>query len=334
MSTNAPKNASESTPLAWIEAADLESLSFEKSTWPPMQSSVKDFEIEKTGFAGNREYYRSIETLVVPLAQREEFKNADWQTINRSGGTDGTWADDKMLYPPGCYDQDPRIVYPVIVRSFDSGGRNEWVLQHEIEIGLRLLRKNDVWVCPRENDVEVVRLTRKPHGNPAELLIRAEHLRDYLCAKKAALLITGFYLREAVWENFDGVTWEGGRQEKTFATGERKSSCSPIHEGGEAFGMETAVVHSWRESVDPKQDVPEMPHVTEDETVGVDSWTVNAQGKKLHMLYTRVWTKHWIEPAAISPRIRRDEVESKIPFIVENQAQGTLAGKALEDYRG
>ena len=26
MSTNAPKNASESTPLAWIEAADLESL--------------------------------------------------------------------------------------------------------------------------------------------------------------------------------------------------------------------------------------------------------------------------------------------------------------------
>ena len=40
------------------------------------------------------------------------------------------------------------------------------------------------------------------------------------------------------------------------------------------------------------------------------------------------------EPAAASPRIRRDEVESKIPFIVENQTQGTLAGKALKDYRG
>lgn len=331
---NPPRTALEPTPLAWIEASDLESIAFDKSTWIPLRANQKEFEIGKSGFAGHREYYRSIETLIVPLAQREEFKDRDWQSVARSGGTDGTWADEKMFYPPGCYDQDPRFLYPVIMRSFESGERDEWVLQHEIEIGLQLLRRGDVWVCPRENDVEVVRLLRRADDTPAELLIRAEHLRDYLCAKKAALLVTGFYLREAVEENFEGVAWEDGRQKKTFATGERSSSFRPIHEGGEAFGMEIAVMHAWRESVNPNHDVPEMPHPSQDEQTGMDTFTVKARGRNLHMLYTRVWTKHWIEPAAKSPRIRRDEVESKVNFIVDNQAQGTVAGRALKDYRG
>ncbi len=331
---NMPKAAVEPTPLAWIEATDIESLTFDKSTWIPLATSVLEFELGMKGFAGHREFYRSAESLVVPLAQREEFKEADWQTIVRHGGTDGVWADENNLYPPGCYHQDPRVLYPVILRSFDSGETDEWVLQHEIEIGLQLLRKGDTWICPRENDLEVARLVRKPNGNPQELLIRAEHLRDYLCARKSALLLTGFYLREAVEERFEGVQWEAGRQEKRFPTGERRSSHSPIHEGGAPFGMETAVVHTWRESVDPKTDVPEMPHPTEDKEVGMRSFAIKDSGRKLHMLYTRVWTKHWIEPAALSPRIRRDEVESRIHFIVENQAQGTLAGKALKEYGG
>ena len=114
-------------------------------------------------------------------------------TIVRRGGTDGTWADDNMPYPPGCYNEDPGILYPVIVRSFDSGERDEWVLQHEnprsacSSCGLLTCG-----FCPRENDVEVVKLIRKADGNPAELLIRAEHPETTCAAKKAAEQMTGF----------------------------------------------------------------------------------------------------------------------------------------------
>jgi hypothetical protein len=47
-----------------------------------------------------------------------------------------------------------------------------------------------------------------------------------------------------------------------------------------------------------------------------------------------MWVKHWILPAPKSPRIRRDEVEARVHFQVENQERATLAGKALHDYWG
>ncbi len=59
-----------------------------------------------------------------------------------------------------------------------------------------------------------------------------------------------------------------------------------------------------------------------------------AAGEKLFRLSGRIWVKHWISPAQKSPRIRRDDVEPRVHFRVENQEQATLAGKDLEEYRG
>ena len=98
--------------------------------------------------------------------------------------------------------------------------------------------------------------------------------------------------------------------------------------------METAVLHMWRESVNPNDDVPEMPHPADEPAARTESFTVKGRGRKLSALCGRIWVKHWIPPAAKSPRIRRDDVESRVHFQVENQEQRTLSGSALEKYRG
>jgi hypothetical protein len=318
----------------WIEASDLQKLSYEKATWIPLATSGMDFVNGKYGYPAYREAFRSIETLVVPLAERTDFDDSDWQSINRSGGTDGVWADDERLRPPGHFQDGSNAVYPVIHRHFDSGEMEVWVLLQEIEVGLRLLRKGDEWIRPSENDVVVIKLNRRDDGRPREILIRAEHLRDYLCARKSALLVCAFYQRTAIEEKFGHVPIKGDKEDSTFASGEREIVHQPIHEGGTPFGVETAVMRVWRESVDPKDDLPVMPKATEDPGVGSESYTVRDKGRKLHRLSVRIWTKHWVEPAAASPRIRRDEVEARTHFFVDNQEQKSLAGKPLHDYLG
>ncbi len=98
--------------------------------------------------------------------------------------------------------------------------------------------------------------------------------------------------------------------------------------------LELQAEFMWRESVNPNEDVPEMPHPAAETAARTQSFKVKAKGRKLSALYGRIWLKHWISPAAKSPRIRRDEVESRVHFQVENQEQKTLAGSALEKYRG
>ena len=239
-----------------------------------------------------------------------------------------------MFLPPGCHHDDPRVLHPVIQRSFETGEPTQWDLLQELEVGLKLFRRGDNWIRPDENDIEIAKLERDPDGRPTALLFRAEHLRDYLCAKKATLLLTIFSAREAVEEAFAGLTWNSEHQERRFAIGEWEGKRADIHEGGNPYGMKTAVLHMWRESVNPNDDLPEMPHPAAETAAKAESFSVEATGRKLSALYGRIWTKHWIPPATKSPRIRADEIESRAHFQVENQEQKTLAGGALQKYRG
>lgn len=327
------KAASAKFPLEWIEAQDVEKISFEKATWIPLSVSKTDLESGKSGHVGYRRQYRSFESIIVPLPLKDQFKDVDWQSLGLRN-PDGAWADEESFHPPGSYGGDPRVLYPVIQRSFETGEPTQWDLLQELEVGLQLFRKGDLWIRPDENDVEVARLERNSEGNPSVILFRAEHLRDYLSARKSALLLTGFIVREAVEEEFPEIGWENNRRERHFEHGEWEGTLTAIHEGGIPFGLETSVIEVWRESVNPADDVPEMPDPGTDPGIKSKSFKTSSSGPKLHRLGGRIWLKHWIQPAPKSPRIRRDHVESRVHFQVENQESKTLSGDALEKYRG
>jgi hypothetical protein len=331
-----PEQAYSRFPLEWIEQADIERLTFDRATWIPILVERQDVKRGHFGTPGYRRGYSDFDSIIVPLEAKEKFAPIDWQSVSRNNA-DSAWADDNGFYPPGSY--EPNTLYPVIQRSFATDDPSQWDLLQELEVGLRLLRRGDIWIAPEEDDIEVARLERDDDGLPDALLFRAEHLRDYLCAKKAALLLTGFVFRDAVEESFPNLAWEATsgesrRKERHFEHGWWEGTLAPMHEGGQPFGATTHVIHAWRESVDPADDNPTMPDPADDPGMKHREFTKTASGRRLFGLSGRIWIKHWILPAQKSPRIRRDVVESQIHFQVENQERATLAGQALHKYRG
>jgi hypothetical protein len=339
MSVSKEKNpVGDKFPVEWVEARDFERLSFERATWIPLVLEKDDILHGRFGTPGYRKAYRDIDSIIVPLDLKPEFDGVDWQLVSRHN-SDQAWANDESFHPPGCYNGNPKILYPVIQRTYATGDPMRWDLLQELEVGMTLLRRGDVWIAPEEDDIEVAKLERDDQGRPDALLFRAEHLRDYLCAKKAALLLTGFAFRDAVEESFPELQWEPKtddkrKHERHFGHGSWEGIHAPMHEGGKPFGLVSHVIHAWRESVDPDDDIPIMPHPPEEPEPRSESYTTVATGRKIFGLSGRIWVKHWILPAQKSPRIRRDEVEARVNFQVENQERSTMAGNALHDYRG
>ena len=338
MTAPGPSLIYDSFPLEWIECTDIERLTFDRATWIPILLERHDVSRGRFGTAGHRKGYRDFDSIIVPLSSKEKFTSIDWQSVSRNNH-DAAWADDERFYAAGSYSGDATVLYPVIQQSFATNDPPLWNLLQELEVGLRLLRRGDTWIAPEEDDIEVARLERDADGHPDALFFRAEHLRDYLCAKKAALLLTGFVFRDAVEKSFPELDWkclngESRVKERPFEHGWWEGTLAPMHEGGQPFGATTHVIHAWRESVDPADDNPMMPDPADDPGMKHTEFTRTASGPKLFGLSGRIWIKHWILPAQKSPRIRRDVVESRVHFQVENQERATLAGEALHKYRG
>lgn len=315
----------------WLELADVEKRKLATRTWIPLMVSESQNEGGMKE-PGHRKQYTSIECLIVPLEKRGEFASAHWQGIHRSSSHSG-WADEDGFISPHEYtdnDQLPIAAYPVLTQHFDTGEPRIWHLLQEIELSLGLLRRGDVWVRPIEDYLEVVRLRRDAENLPVSMEIRAEHLRDYLAARRSALLIGGFAFREATELKFDEINWKDKRASRKFEQGEWEGRVNEINTGGPPG----VIVRMWRESVDPVDDVPVMPHPTREPFYPSETTEFGGGGDVLELAEGRIWWTEWIEPAEKSPRIRHDKVEAQVPFFVSNQGGPKLAGDKLHEHRG
>lgn len=315
----------------WLELADVEKRKLAARTWIPLMicESQSEKELKEPG---HRKQFTSTESLIVPLNNREEFADAQWQGIHRNTSHSG-WADEDHFVAPHEYtgrDEMPIATYPVLTQHFDTGEPRIWHLLQEIELSLGLLRRGDVWVRPIEDYMEVVRLRRDTDNLPVSMEIRAEHLRDYLAARRSALLIGAFVCREATEVKLDEITWENKRTSRVFDRGEWEGSVHEINTGGPPGIM----MRMWRESVDPADDVPVMPHPTREPSHPSETAEFGGGGDVLEFAEGRIWWTEWIDPAEQSPRIRNDKVEAQVPFFVGNQGEPKLSGEKLHEHRG
>jgi hypothetical protein len=315
----------------WLEIADIEKRKFATRTWIPLMVSESHSEGE-SGKPGHRKQYTSIECLIVPLEKRGEFTNAHWEGIHRNSSHSG-WADDHRFIAPHEYtdsDELPIAIYPVLTQHFDTGEPRIWHLLQEIELSLGLLRRGDIWIRPIEDYIEVVRLRRDAEKLPVSIEIRAEHLRDYLAARRSALLIGGFAFRDATEVKFDEITWENKRATREFERGDWEGHVNEIN----TCGPPGIMMRMWRESVDPADDVPVMPHPLNEPSHHSETTEFGGDGDVLEFAEGRIWWTEWIEPAEQSPRIRHDKVEAQVPFFVGNQGGPKLSGDKLHEHRG
>ncbi len=320
--------------LDWLELNDVERRRWGNRTWIPLRMSRVHLIEKAFGIEGYRKDAEQIKGVIVFQTHQEECSSLGWQDIN-SRGFDRASVDDETFHPPSAfYDANDVVIgfYPVLYQGFDSGEPWEWHLAQELELALNLLRRGDVWIRPEEDNIDVVKLKRDAEGRPETMEIRAELLRDYLCARKASFFLTGYRYRDATERILDSIGWTSD-QVREFDGGKWRGFKRLIVEGGMQVGSQTAVLHVRRESVDPSEDVPVMPDPTEDVQTSSE-YLVRHEGPQLEFTCGQIWWKEWIEPAALSPRIKRDKVESTVPFIVDNQSRRTLSGKALAEYRG
>lgn len=78
------------------------------------------------------------------------------------------------------------------------------------------------------------------------------------------------------------------------------------------------VFHVARTDVDLADDVPTLGLPTDDK-VASKSWTVQDEGRKLVRIDGELWRCEWVEPAALSQRVRRDELPPTVFFFTDTK---------------
>jgi hypothetical protein len=193
-----------------------------------------------------------------------------------------------------------------------------WHIHQDFVITLGLKREGNIWVAMDEDYIDVVRLSLDEEARPRLMEVRADYLKDYLCARRMAVLLSWYRQREEVVEADPDFKWP--KPDGAYNDGERwQGRVQAIHEGGYEFGGSMAVMHVTRPHVDFEEDVPRIGFSDE---MATSSFTRNlSEGRKLFRVCGEVWRDEWVEPGVRSPRVRRDKQDSPIPFTVD--AEGT-----------
>jgi hypothetical protein len=197
---------------------------------------------------------------------------------------------------------------------------NQWLLHQDFVIALSLKREDDVWVAPNEGYVEVARVQHGEDGSPFLLEVRAEHLKDYLCARNMGLYVASYRSREEIVDDPSHISWADNPAVEENSGDRWEGRIIEIHEGGEPYGGTWAVFHMTRTDVDTEEDIPTFGPPTGDNVAG-ESWSRKFAGRKLFRIRGELWRNEWVEPATLSPRIRGDETPASVYFITDSEGR-------------
>lgn len=306
----------------WFEMRDIRRRRLSAAVWIPLRTSHKIEKSGEWGEAGFKEEYYGVGTLAFPLNEKTAAEELGWSEIGLSHEHSG-YMEEGAYIPCDVYSHyngNLTGIHLVLDQPGTALDPEEWHLHQDIVVTLKLKREDDSWVCPSEGYVDVVRLRRQDDGAPYLLEMRAEYLKDYLCARQMALYVTSYRSRDSIFESADHIKW----QEKQIVEGEEgdrwEGRILEIHEGGHAFGSEMAVFHMGRTDVDPEEDVPTFDFPS-DANIESKSWKKKHKGRKLYRVMGELWRNEWVEPGAISPRIRGDELPPTAFFITDAEGK-------------
>jgi hypothetical protein len=173
-----------------------------------------------------------------------------------------------------------------------------------------------VWVRPEEGYPDVARQRRDKSGKIVAIEIRSEFLRDYLAARGLALRVAYYRQRMAILKEKPVFSWPSDCLEDERPHDRFKARIFEVDETGGPFGAGVAVFHAWRTDVDPEEDVPVFGPENDTNT-DARSTTYTRGGTKFYRVEGELWREEWIEPADRSERVRGDESNEQVFFIVD-----------------
>ena len=304
----------------WFEMRDIRRRKLASAVWIPLRANDRIENIGKVGHLGNRSDFFGVGTLAVPTESKAEIHKLGWSDIGNIHNHCGFV--ERGKYIPSDVDEGYRAKYTGLHLVLDQRGnraeQSEWHLHQDFVITLGLKREGDSWIRPDEGYIEVARLSKSDKGAPRLLEVRASHLKDYLCARGMGLYVTSYRDRSEVVEDVKHISWSQNPHVETDAGDSWEGRIVEIHEGGMAFGSETAVFHIARTDIDPLEDVPILGLPTDD-NLKTESWTKKDSGRKLYRVQGELWRNEWIDPASTSPIVRGDEIPPTVFFIVDSE---------------
>lgn len=300
----------------WFEMEDIRHKKLDKSVWLPLWA-VKNQTVGTHGYIGYKEEFFGGASLAIPIEQKDSIGKIELTDINNSRVG---YFEDGKYFPSDTYKGDGFTgLFLVIDQGINRDELPEWHLHQDFVVTLGLKREGDIWISPNEGYTQVARLHRNTTGKPSILEVRAEHLKDYLCARSMGLCIVSYFSRTVVVDDVSFISWENLSHSEQNEHEHWEGRVREIHEGGKPFGAKVAVFHMARTDVDETDDIPDISGSPTDKNITASSWEHGFKGKRLFIVEGHLWRTEWIESAKISRRVKGEKSESTIYFIVDEQ---------------
>lgn len=303
----------------WIEFSDIKKRDFSRSSWIPLRSVTSFLNEGKYGFEGHKEEIFYCTSIAFQADLIEKASKLNWSEMGLSS-RHHAYVEKNKYYPAEGYDsyrdEELKGIHLVLEQQINSLDGTIWHLNQDLVFALNLIKEGDTWLSPNDGYEEVARLKKTSNGKPLLLEIRATYLKDYLCARGMSLVLCSYRSRRRIERNKELINWKSNTTEDSNDSYLWKGRVSEIHEGGNSFGSSMAVFHVARTDVDPEEDVPVLKHPTESEFES-KSFTKKFNGEKLFVISGELWRTEVIERGTVSLRVREDENNEMISFIIE-----------------
>ena len=318
----------------WFELADHRKRLYARAVWIPVYGTVHPIKFDSYPNIGFVEETLAVGSAVIFNAGRDKAEELEWKYWPQSDTTPyvddhGKYHDSSLFYDENEVCLGFRII---LSQHLNSLHPRHVSLHQDFVHAYALLNEGDKWLRPSEGYEEVVRMTKNPKGETIFVEIRAEYLRDYLAARKAALRLYYYRQRQAVFQDKPCFAWP----EDFSLTSEQNDKCEvrcyEINASGKIPGSSWAFMKVWRTDVDVEEDVPDFSQDDDDNTATESETGVQTgEGRRFHVS-GELWRAEWIDPAEISCRIGYSEPKEDLFVSVDGSGSKVdLESLKIED---
>lgn len=303
----------------WFDMETYKKRSLNTAVWVPLRCS-ESLSVGKYGILGYKTDFFGCGSAMFPIEKRTEVEAIGWAELGINQNHGGSIIDGKYVSSEvyQTWQNDGLEGIHLVIDQGNKGKfKGNWYINPDLIVSLKLYREGDIWIHPEDGYVEVIRLIRSPEGHPVKIEIKAEYLKDYLCARGMGLYITWYRDRDEILDDIAHISWgeNGAIQEEKNLRWEGR--VLPIHEGGEIFGSSMAVFHLTRTDVDFEEDVPSIKLPVGETGVDSKNYEKAFSGRKLFRVMGEIWRDEWIEPSDKSPRVRGDKIPQTVSFVID-----------------
>ncbi len=307
-----------------VEMFEILHRSLKQSVWIPLMVK-EEHETGTINAPGFVETYEGVITVAFLIEKKPAAMEVEWVDVGLHSGH-RPHVEDGEFTGADCYvdHRTDAVGLRLVLEQVTTRADGLRVLIHpDLILGLGLIQNGDEWIAPEERYTVVIRVKNDTAGHPVRVEMRAEHLRDFLCARGMGLAVYSFRSRVEVSAENPAPNWPSIPYERRGDHYDWIGNVVAIDRHGMPYDHESHVMQVIRTDFDSGPDVPELAFPTPGGTAS-RSVTTKPTGPRFYRLSGELWRTEWLDPAERSPRVGGDPWPEDLKFI--SGAAGELEG--------